>query len=163
MTNKVIVFETKNFIVDVPQKPLVSREDGGHIRIIEKHNLEDRLLLAPAAATELAWLTMLVGEAFKSVMIKSGVRIERLNYQDNGNWCYLKNEKPHLHVHIFGRTFESKAQPLPNAMHLPLRSSGFYDNFNPLTENEIQDLKAEIKRLLCCDKYNTGNWKFNLS
>ena len=43
-------------------------------------------------------------------MKNRGINIERINYQDNGNWAYLKGTKPMFHIHLYGRTKESKVQ-----------------------------------------------------
>ena len=35
-------------------------------------------------------LSMLISEAMIEGMKNRGINIERINYQDNGNWAYLK-------------------------------------------------------------------------
>ncbi|MEO5564344.1 MAG: hypothetical protein ABIR18_12940, partial [Chitinophagaceae bacterium] len=80
------IYETINFIVEAPGKPLVTRTDGGHIIITPKIALVDRTQLSPSLAIELIYLTMLIGEAMTIAMNKRGIDIGRINYQDNGNW-----------------------------------------------------------------------------
>lgn len=111
-------------------------------------------------AIELAWLTSLVGEAYKKTMIKQGINIIKLNYQDMGNWAFKPNAKTpeHLHIHIFGRVFGAKYQPFPESVYLPSRETGFYDNFKPLTKQDEELLTSEINNLLKTEKYEKGNW-----
>jgi hypothetical protein len=43
-----LIYETENFIVESHEEPLVSREEGGHIRIkIKDENITDRTKLTP--------------------------------------------------------------------------------------------------------------------
>ena len=54
---------------------------------------------------------MLVGEAFQNAMNNRGVPIVKINYEDLGNWAYspehkARGEKPHFHIHIFGRILD---------------------------------------------------------
>lgn len=153
-----LIFETKNFIITTPEKPEVSREDGGQVDICEKHGIEDRLMLSPKAELELAYLTHVVAQAFITVMRKNGVPVERLNYQDNGNWCYIENKKPHQHLHIYGRVFASKKQPLPMSLYFPHPNDDFYKDNKPLTEKDINDIRSEIERLMQTERYNKTIW-----
>ena len=155
-----IIFETENFKLVAHPKPFVDRDEGGHIKIVTTKNVKDRLDLATPAALELAWLTSLVGEAFKKTMIKQGIKIRKLNYQDMGNWAFLPNAPApeHLHIHIFGRVFEAKHQPLPASVYLPFRETGFYDNFKPLTQEDETCLLEEINKLSLTEKYKKENW-----
>ena len=154
-----LIYETENFIITTPAKPELSREDGGQVDIEEKHRIEDRLMLSPKAEIELAYLTHVVAEAFITVMRKNGVHVERINYQDNGNWCYIYNKKPHQHLHIYGRIFGSKKQPLPMSLYFPHPDDEFYTDNKPLTEKDISDIKTEIERLIKTEKYDKLRWR----
>src|SRR4051812_22969327 len=89
------IFETKNFNVEAPEKPLVSRLDGGHIRIgVKDTSITDRTKLDPLVAVELMRLTMLVGQAMETALIKRGIPIVKINYQDMGNWAYKTGLQP---------------------------------------------------------------------
>ena len=155
-----MLFETDNFKVVAHPEPLVDRDEGGHIKIVTTKGVKDRLDLSPQIALELAWLTSLVGEAFKNTMTKQGIKIIKLNYQDMGNWAFRPNAKSpeHLHIHIFGRVFDAKHQPLPASVYLPFRETGFYDGFKPLTLQDEEMLSNEIKSLSKTEKYKKSNW-----
>ena len=144
-----IVFETDNFQVTAPEKPHIDRDDGGHLRIAPKIPIEDRTKLSPRLACECMKLTMVCGEAMAIVMPKRGVDIGRINYQDNGNWL------PTFHIHVYGRARTAKTQKFGDAMILPQRSTGFYDTFGPLTEEDVRALHEEIQRLWKSEKYRT--------
>lgn len=138
------IFETKHFTVESHPKPFVSREEGGHIRIFPKRKVTDRTKLTRGEAIELVLLTMIVGEAMETAMISRGVPVIKVNYQDMGNWPYKRNEKPLLHIHVFGRAKNAKHQVFPEAVQLPDRSTGFYDKFEPLDNDDIKEIKKQI-------------------
>ncbi len=153
-----IIFQTENFVVDAVEKPHVSREDGGHIKISPKVKVVDRTLLSPELAIELMRLTMIVGEAMTTAMNKRGVDIGRINYQDNGNWSVFKPEGPYLHIHLYGRAKSAKVNKWGDACHFPQRETGFYDSFEPLNDGDIEEIKKEINEILKREKYQDSNW-----
>ena len=153
-----LIYETNNFTVEAVQEPLVAREDGGHISINPKVRINDRTLLSPKLATELMFLTMLIGEAMQIGLNKRGIDVGRINYQDNGNWGVFKPEGPYLHVHLYGRAKSAKIQKYGESCSFPFRETGFYDNFNPLDKDDITTIKEEIEKLLKSKKYSLTNW-----
>ena len=158
-----LIYETKNFTVESHEQPFVSRTDGGHLKIITKHDIAERTELNPTQATELMRLTMLVGEAMAIAMNKRGIPVVKINYEDLGNWAFKKayqqaGAKPHLHIHLFGRAENAVKQPFPEAVYLPARESGFYDGFTPLDEEDIATIRKEIDRLSQTTKYQIENW-----
>ncbi|MFA6391336.1 MAG: hypothetical protein WCW66_01100 [Patescibacteria group bacterium] len=153
-----LIYESINYIVEAVEKPHVDRNDGGHIKIYPKVRIIDRQQLSPKLAIELMRLTMVVGEAMKIAMAKSGIKIMRVNYQDMGNWAFKKNEKPYFHIHIYGRAKNAKFQPFQEAVKLPDRASGFYDKFIPLNPVDIKGIRAEINRLIKENKYSESDW-----
>ncbi len=99
----VIFYETKNFIVEAHDNPHITRTDGGHIKITPKKPVENRWQLKPREATELMKLSMLIGEAMKKALNKRGIPVERINFQENGNWPFKQNKTLPLHLHLYGR------------------------------------------------------------
>lgn len=154
-----IIYQTENFIVESHEKPFVGRTDGGHIRIrIKDESIPDRTKLTPTTAIELMRLTMIVGEAMEKAMNNQGVKVVKINYQDMGNWAFKTGDKPFLHIHIFGRTFDAKHQIFPESVYLPARESGFYDKFEPLSEADIVEIQKQINELERQDKYQFSQW-----
>ncbi len=152
------VFETENFVVEAPEKPHVSREEGGHLKIIPKERILDRTLLSPSKAKELMRLTMVVGEALAAGMNNRGIGVGRINYQDMGNWTVLKPEGSYLHIHVYGRAKSAKVQKWGDAMNLPHRDSGFYDDFVPLREDDVKEIQKQIEIISKREKYQDNNW-----
>ena len=145
-----LIYETPNFTISTPDQPHVSRGDGGHMIINPKVTVEDRTHLSRALAIELMKLTMVAGEAMKTVMTRNGIDIGRINYQDNGNWRH------ELHIHLYGRARGATLQTYGHPLALPPTARAFREqmgNLEPLHQDDIAELKAEIARLLGTDKY----------
>jgi diadenosine tetraphosphate (Ap4A) HIT family hydrolase len=144
------VYESVHFSIIVPERPHVTRGDGGHLVINPKVPVEDRTVLAPEQAIELMKLTMVAGEAMKTVLTCRGIPIGRINYQDNGNWRH------ELHIHLYGRSRNATIQPWGTFLQLPPTRDEFsarMGRLEPLNADDVQDLVAEIERLLATEKY----------
>ena len=145
-----LIHESPHFNVDTPEHPHIARSDGGHLIINPKVVTADRTQLARAQAIELMKLTLVCGEAMKTVMTQRGVDIGRINYQDNGNWRH------ELHVHLYGRARGAVLQPYGHALRFPPTAAAFkveMGNLEPLNAGDVAALKAEIERLLAAQKY----------
>lgn len=154
-----LLYATDNFIACVPYKTHISREDGGHIWIRAKEKyFASRLDLNPTEAIEVMRLSMLISEAMIKGMKTRGIDIERINYQDNGNWAYLKGTKPVFHIHLYGRTRDSKVQTWGEALKFPNPDTTFYDNFEPFNDEDIEEIKKQINILEKEEKYKIENW-----
>ncbi|MBA3723464.1 MAG: hypothetical protein H0W89_01035 [Candidatus Levybacteria bacterium] len=149
------VFETDNFIIKAADKPhvYVSREEGGHLQVKSKNLLRDRTKLSAAQAIEYMKLSMVAGEALVSAMARRGVEIGIVNYQEMGNWSIFKPGGPTVHTHVFGRATNATMQKYGEGVQLPHLETGFYDTFKPLDEEDIAEIKKDIKTLLQTDKY----------
>jgi len=157
MNTQIPIFETENFYIQAAKRPFVDRAEGGHIYLFPKVEVLDRTKLSPALAIEYTKLSMVVGEALKSAMARRGVNIGIINYQDMGNWGVYKPEGPSLHMQIYGRATTATIQKYGDSVFLPHRETGFYDNFKPLDNEDINEIKIDIKKLLLTDKY-MNNW-----
>lgn len=155
-----VIFETTNFILETREQPFVDRAEGGHIRIWSKIKVSDRTKLTPEQAIEYMKLSMVAGEALTNVLKRQGIDIGIINYQEMGNWSVFKPEGPTMHMHIFGRAKTATIQKYGQAVHLPPKESGFYDTFQPLSDNDIKQMQDEIKKLLADDKYKNFKSSF---
>lgn len=145
-----LIFESENFEITTPDHPHVSRGDGGHLIINPRQPVEDRTRLSRNKAIELMKLTMVAGEAMKTVLTQKGIAIGRINYQDNGNWRH------ELHVHLYGRAHGATIQTYGHPLALPPTPQAFREQMGalePLGAADIAALQAEIVRLLGTDKY----------
>ena len=145
-----LIYETDNFTISTPAQPHVARGDGGHLIVNPKVTVEDRTQLTRELAIELMKLTMVAGEALKTVLTRNGIEIGRINYQDNGNWRH------ELHVHLYGRARAATLQTYGHPLAFPPTAQAFKEqmgNLEALNAEDIAGLKAEIGRLLGTDKY----------
>jgi diadenosine tetraphosphate (Ap4A) HIT family hydrolase len=154
-----LVFETDNLTLFSVEKPHITRTDGGHLKIAPKAHFADRLDLSPELAVEMAWLTMLSGEAMTIGLRKRGIDIGIINYQDNKNWSVFNPEGPYLHIHLYGRAKSAKIQKYGDACMFPHRETGFYDKFEPLNDLDIKSIQNEINILVSSEKYKKENWR----
>ncbi len=158
--NDEVIYETENFIVAVPKVPHIPRTDGGHLWIRSKEKyFSSRIELEPKLAIEVIRLTMLIGEAMEKAMKNRDINVERINYQENGNWAYQKGMNPEFHIHLYGRTKDSTTQTWGEALVFPNKSTGFYDKFERFNNEDIEEIKRQINLLENEDKYNLVNWK----
>ena len=148
-----IVYSTENFDLEVPIKPFVSREEGGHLRIMSKLQVSDRTKLTREQAIEYTKLSMMAGEALTSGLAKMGIDVGIVNYQEMGNWSVFKPQGPTLHMHIFGRAKTATIQEYGQAVKLPPRETGFYDEFAPLDAEDISEIKKSLHELASSPKY----------
>ncbi len=156
-----MIYESENFFVEAVERPHVDRDEGGHIKIHPKVRVADRQQLTSKQAIELMRLTIVVGEAMTKIMNEHGVDIGRINYQDMGNWTVFRPEGPYLHVHLYGRAKSAKIQKYGQICYLPHRDEKpeFYENFKPLTEEDVTGIRKEIERLLKEDKFKDSEWQ----
>lgn len=157
-----LIYETENFRVLVPFKPHVTRADGGHIFIREKNkHTVNRYEMLPEEIVELSRLITIVGEAYEKAMNSRGVAVKRINYQDNGNWAYLRGEIPFMHVHIYGRCENSEKQKWGEALYFPNPFTDYYRDIEPINNEDIKEIRAQIELLNNDNKYNTSKWKIS--
>ena len=156
---ELIIYETNNFIVFVPKKPHVSREEGGHLCITgKKKGIISRLDLTPKEAKEFIRLSMLTADATIKGLSLRGIEIARVNYQENGNWSFLREEEPFFHLHLYGRVKNAKHQKWGEALYFPDPSSTYYDNISPLNNEDIKEIVNQLEILEETEKYNLENW-----
>ena len=145
-----LVHDSIYFQIVVPERPHVTRGDGGHLIINPKVPVADRTKLSREQAVELVKLTMVAGEAMTTVLTRRGIPIGRMNYQDNGNWRH------ELHVHLYGRSRNATIQPWGTFLQIPPTREAFnakMGNLEPLNSDDVHELRAEIERLLATEKY----------
>ena len=155
----ITIYETANFKVEAVPKPHVSREEGGHLRIKSKEKyFSSRMDLNPDEAKEVMRLSMMTAEVLKRGMTSRGVPIIRINFMEAGNWAAKKGKPFFFHIHVYGRTESAKIQIWPEAVQLPSRDTGFYDNFIPLNEEDIKELQKQFSIVENEEKYKLENW-----
>lgn len=128
------IVETDNFKLESHEAAEVSRTDGGHLVINPKVSVNDRTELSPELAKEMALLAQIAGKAMKDGLAERGIRLGRINYQDNGNWRH------ELHVHLYGRaidaTYHTYGEPIKAA-----RTKAEKIIQEPLTQEDCQAIR----------------------
>jgi len=155
-----ILCKTETFEVEVPEKPFVSREDGGHLRIMSTVKVKDRTELTLEQSIEYALLSEVIGKALELAMTKRGIEIGNVNWQEMGKWSVFKPQGITLHMHIFGRAKNARIQKYGEAVQLPFRDTGFYNSFEPLDDEDIAVIKDEITKLAGLEKYENLKVQF---
>lgn len=154
------IYESKYFIVQSANYPLVDRADGGHITIDAKFKISTRQELTAEQAIELMRLTMVAGEAMTIAMNNQGVDIGRVNYQDNGNWAVFAPEGPQLHYHLYGRAKSAVHQKYGQSLFFPHKAEHpeYYEPLKPLTEEDEAAIAKEMNQLFQEDRYTDQQW-----
>ncbi len=143
------VFEDKYFQVISPEFPLNCRNDGGHLILIKKEKVTDRSDMTYQEAIDFMRISMAVGKAMYQVL-----GIERMNYEDLGNWGIDEPGGAKMHLHFFGRAHEQTHQI--RGHHIFLYPKGhriFEGHLKVLSDEDVKKLKAKIEDTLKEDKY----------
>jgi diadenosine tetraphosphate (Ap4A) HIT family hydrolase len=148
-TNTRAVYEDKYYVVIAPERPLNCRDDGGHLILIKKSPVSDRSDLTMEEAIDFMRISMAVGRAMYDVL-----KIERMNYEDLGNWGLDDPGGPKMHLHFFGRARRQMHQIRGQHIALFPKDHPLYQgHLKPLDEADIRALKARVAAILKLPKY----------
>ncbi|MEX1032278.1 MAG: hypothetical protein WDZ30_02865 [Cellvibrionaceae bacterium] len=143
------VYEDKYFKVVSPPSPLNCRKDGGHLILFKKEPVTDRSNLNYQEAIDFMRISMAVGRAMYEVL-----DIERMNYEDLGNWGIDQPDGAKMHLHFFGR---SKVQIHQiRGEHISLFPQGhpiYQGHLESFTQEQIVALREKIGEILTELKY----------
>ena len=143
------VYEDRYFVVHAPRLPLHSRGDGGHLVLGKKTPVFDRSDMSPEEAIDFIRVSMAVGRAMYDVL-----KIERMNYEDLGNWGLDDPDGPEMHMHFFGRAHEQTHQIRGQHMFLYPQGHPIYKgHLEPLDTNAVVMLRARVEEILSGAKY----------
>jgi diadenosine tetraphosphate (Ap4A) HIT family hydrolase len=143
------VYEDRYFTVVSPELPLNCRDDGGHLILIKKEPVCDRSDLSWQEAIDFMRISMAVGKAMYEVL-----GIERMNYEDLGNWGVDDPGGPKMHLHFFGRARQQTHQI--RGHHISLYPKGhpiYQGHLKPFTAGDMQVLRNKVAEVLSEDKY----------
>jgi len=99
------LFSTELVTISTPSHPLNCRLDGGHLVVEPRRVIRDRVDCTPSEAIELMAASMLAAKAMYAVL-----NVEKVNYQEMGNWSLDNLATAKLHIHIFGRHHQQRYQ-----------------------------------------------------
>jgi len=143
------VYEDRFFQLVSPELPLNCRDDGGHLVVLKKEPVTDRSDLSWQEAIAFMRISMAAGKAMYEVL-----GIERMNYEDLGNWSLDDPGGPKMHLHLFGRSREQIHQIRGQHMALYPKDHPIYKgHLKPLTETDVARLRSRLIEILAEPKY----------
>jgi diadenosine tetraphosphate (Ap4A) HIT family hydrolase len=143
------VYEDRYFQVVVPEFPLNCREDGGHLVVVKKIPVTDRSDMSYQESIAFMRISMVAGKAMYDVL-----RIERMNYEDLGNWGLDEPDGAKMHLHLFGRSHKQIHQIRGQHMFLYPKDHPIYEgHLKALSEDDEARLRTRIGELLAEPKY----------
>ncbi len=143
------VYEDKYFEVISPPQPLNCRDDGGHLILIKKEPVHDRSDMTYQEAIDFMRISMAVGKAMYEVL-----EVERMNYEDLGNWGIDDPGGAKMHLHFLGRAKEQIHQIRGHHIFLYPKDHKIYqDHLKALTQDDIQQLRSRVTEILTEEKY----------
>jgi len=143
------VYEDRYFQVIAPPYPLNCRDDGGHLILIKLAPVTDRSDLSCEEAIDFMRISMAVGRAMYGTL-----DVERMNYEDLGNWGLDDPGGPKMHLHFFGRARKQVHQM--RGQHICLFPKGhpiYEGHLKPMGDEDISRLRAAIAEILREPKY----------
>ena len=82
--------------------------------------------------------------------------VERMNYEDLGNWGLDDLGGPKMHLHLFGRAKEQVHQIRGQHMFLYPKGHKIYQgHLKPLDDEDVLKLRDRVANILREDKYRT--------
>ena len=145
------VYEDKYFKVVNPPKPLNCRDDGGHLILFKIDPVTDRSDLTYQEAIDFMRISMAVGRAMYDVL-----GIERMNYEDLGNWGIDNPGGAKMHLHFMGRARKQIHQERGQHISLFPKGHPIYDgHLKPLTHEQVDEIRSTVSRILKVPKYIT--------
>ncbi len=144
-----VVYEDKYFRVVTPTLPLNCRNDGGHLLLLKKDEVTDRSDMTHQEAIAFMRISMIVGRAMYDVL-----GIERMNYEDLGNWGIDQPSGAKMHLHFFGRSKVQIHQIRGHHISLFPKGHPIYEgHLEPFTDEDLAKLAARIRELEREPKY----------
>ncbi len=143
------VYEDRYFQVIAPELPLNCRDDGGHLVVVKKAPVSDRSDLSWQEAIAFMRISMAAGKAMYDVL-----GIERMNYEDLGNWGLDDPGGPKMHLHLFGRARVQVHQIRGQHISLYPKDHPIYKgHLKALNGDDLERLRARIRDILAEPKY----------
>lgn len=145
----VILYEDRFFQVVSPEYPLNCRKDGGHLVLLKKKPVTDRSEMKWDEAIDFMRISMIVGKAMYSVL-----GVERMNYEDLGNWGVDKPQGSYMHLDFFGRAKEQVHQVRGSHMQIYPEGHNIYKgHLKPFNDEEVDLLIKEIDAICKEEKF----------
>jgi len=139
--NRNAIWNFDSLSICLPEIPLNTWQDGGHLILVPHRHISDRVEYNPREAIEMVAASMLAGQALLDVF-----HVEKINYQEMGNWGLSKTEKPKLHLHIFGRSRQQTYQIRGESIRFFPQGHPIYQKiYQPLSEKLLADIRQSFE------------------
>ena len=143
------VYEDRYYLVVSPDSPFNSREDGGHLVMYKREPVTDRSDLDWREAIDFMRISMAVGKAMYEEL-----GVERMNYEDLGNWGVDDPGGPKMHLHFFGRARHEIHQIRGQHIFLHPKGHPIYEgHLEPLRSEELGRLRDRVAAILEGEQY----------
>jgi len=143
------VYEDRYFVVIRPEFPLNCRDDGGHLIMYKREQVTDRSDLSYQEAIDFMRISMAVGRAMYEVL-----GVERMNYEDLGNWGIDNPGGAKMHLHFMGRARYQLHQIRGQHISLYPKDHPIYKgHLKPLSEEQVISLRTRVSEILMEPKY----------
>jgi diadenosine tetraphosphate (Ap4A) HIT family hydrolase len=143
------VYEDRYFEVIAPTAPLNCADDGGHLILIKREPVTDRSDLTAEEAIDFMRISMAIGRAMYETLA-----VERMNYEDLGNWGIDDPGGAKMHLHFFGRAKTQIHQV--RGQHIALFPKGhpiYSGHLKPVSGEDVARLRAAIAAIMNETKY----------
>jgi diadenosine tetraphosphate (Ap4A) HIT family hydrolase len=143
------IYRDRYFELVAPASPLNCREDGGHLVLVKEEKVTDRSEMTWQETIAFMRISMAAGKAMYEVL-----GVERMNYEDLGNWGLDEPGGAKMHLHLFGRARVQIHQIRGQHMSLYPQNHPIYQgHLKPLAEEDCRSLETRIREILSGEKY----------
>ncbi len=144
MQHPIELFATQLISIRLPKKPLNCQLDGGHLVVEPRRHISDRIDCSEREAIELMAASMLAARAMYSVL-----KVEKVNYQEMGNWSLDATQSAKLHIHIFGRQRQQRYQQRGESIRFfPADHNIYSDVYQAHSPTQIDDLISAMQSIV---------------
>ena len=138
-----IIWEASTCFLGAAEKP----QSKWHlVMTLKRSGVKSREEMTPTEMMETMWLSAIAGKALKTVMLAHGSNRAWVNYQENGNWAFLRGKEPFYHLHIYGRGDDDEQHPFGLALYFPYPAPEFYSSYETLSDEVVKELIEEVKK-----------------
>lgn len=116
------------------------RSTGFQSREFHK-NISERTECDAQSLIGMAFATQLLGYAMREVLTAHDIDLYRINYQDNGNWAFLRGDShPLMHIHLYGRVKNETRQSYGQALVFPDPGDEYYRGLVPVPDEILYEI-----------------------
>ncbi len=141
--NQLVICSGTTSQVMIPYRPHISPRDGGHLIVVPKRHLKNRIPLKAVEVLEMDYLSIVA-----SRLLQKSCNSEWFNFQENGNWTLDNPKLQHLHLHIYGRKTDAAEQPYGEALRFPRKKHLSTWEVEPFNEGQIELMREHATDIL---------------